>query len=91
MSTPSISASESVKAPVGIRERIEAWKEHIAKAGPQGWHSSARSRAQLPLADHMTDGNRHRFLCRMVKEGHLRRTGRGRYTVFHREWQQNNL
>lgn len=81
MTTNSVSASDSVKPPRGIRARIEAWKEHIAKAGPQGWHSSRRSRAQLPLADHMTDDNRHRFLCRMEKEGHLRRKGRGTYLV----------
>ena len=61
--------------------RVRAWREHIAAAGPGGWRASARSRAGLPLAEHMTDGNRSRLLVRMVREGHLARTHKGLYTV----------
>ena len=61
--------------------RVRAWQEHIAAAGPGGWRASARTRAGLPLAEHMTDGNRSRLLMRMTREGHLVRTSKGLYTV----------
>lgn len=81
---PQPAKSQGRRAATGgtlYQARVRAWREHIAAAGPDGWRASARSRAGLPLAEHMTDGNRSRLLARMTREGHLHRTHKGLYTV----------
>lgn len=63
--------------------RRDLWLAHITEHADEDgiWETSPERRQDLPTAEHLSEGQRHRLLQQMADDGYLERVSHGKYRV----------